>query len=487
MTSAPLRRRCCCSSTDVETSCACSVWDEDDCEFTEDGEEFQNPFFPSSIGVSYQRWSLGAVTVTGYTDLAHDNIHATDEDVCTNSGSTELVACEYCSDCVDWDGRQIAGEEIDVNTVELGCTMLLQTGEEPCDGRYADVAAVCVAVYRGTTLEGPSATGESSMFSCPCGEPTLGGESYDWPGQRACWRATLELQKEEVDGEDYAVVTLTLDVGLVETDAVVDCDCNDIETYFGGGFRDGNPMVFRTALGTGESLMGKCGYCFFPWQAFNSMELVSGGDVYPGAPPDSAGSEMVIRSFGDTGVSWGHGDPSAPFDHLGCNIPCCVGAPLYYGHFVAWSDAIATQLDETWTILYWDDDDLDTWYASNPGVYLPTLSGTCASSASWTTMADGCVVVASCIANSSHELSMGWLLPIDGDDDGWDDWVLDCGWIGDDPPYSSGECTAWQEETTVCSGPSGNIPYDNHQGHNGLNYYIEGAFHRLNVSISSSG
>jgi hypothetical protein len=296
----------------------------------------------------------------------------------------------------------------------------------------------------------------------------------------------LELQKETVDGEDYAVVYMELDVGLIETDAVVDCDCNDMASYFDGGFRDGSPMVFRTAAGTGESLDGKCGYCYFPWQAFNNMELVSGGDVYPGPPPDSAGSETVIRSFGDTGVSWGHG-PSGETDHLGCNIPCCQGASYPYGMWTSYDDAIATQLDAAWTIRYWDDDDLDTWYASNPTVYLPTLEGTCASSYSWTLMPDGCVVAASCIANASHELSNGWLLPIDGDDDGWDDWVWDCGDVNDDPPYSSGECTAWQDETTECSGPSGDFPQGSTQGHNGLNYYIEGAFHRLNVSISSNG
>ena len=216
MTSAPLLRRCCCSSSDTLSSCACSSITADDCEFTEDGEDFQNPVFPDTIGVSYQRWSLGAECVAGYAESDYSNIHATDEDVCTNSESTELVGCEYCSDCVDWDDRQIAADEINVNTVNLTCTMSLQTGEEPCDGLYADDAAVCAASYRGTILEGGSSHASSGMFGCPCGEHPNGGSSYDWLGQRACWRATLELQKETVDGEDYAVVYMELDVGLID-------------------------------------------------------------------------------------------------------------------------------------------------------------------------------------------------------------------------------------------------------------------------------
>jgi len=466
MTSVPPIRRCCCSSPEILSSCACSSVTEDDCEFTEDGEDYQNPVFPSTIDVSYQRWSLGAECVAGYAEGDYGNIHATDEDVCTNSESTELVGCEYCSDCVDWDPRKIAADEIDVNTVNITCAMSLQTGEEPCDGRYADDAAVCAASYRGTILEGGSSHASSSMFGCPCGEYPNGGSSYDWPGQRACWRATLELQKETVDGEDYAVVYMELDVGLIEPDAAVDCDCNDMESYFDGGFRDGSPMVFRTAAGTGESLDGKCGYCYFPWQAFNNMELVSGGDVYPGAPPDSRGSETVVRSYGDTGVSWGHGAPGSLFDHLGCNITCCYGASYPYGMWISYEDAIPIQLDESWTIRYWADDDLDTWYASNPTVYLPLPSGTCTSSPS--SPVSGCLIAASCTANDT------WRSPKDGS------WIDDCCPGNDFPDCDGGECTAWQDETTECTGPSGS-------GSKGHQQYMEGAFHRLSVSISSSG
>ena len=287
------KRGCCCKGTNA-SSCGCGGG----C----NTGTLEPAEFPPEITISYTRWSLGAENTTGYStnigSIAHD-------DFCDSTNTTDANFCGFCGECHNWTGgrgnpavRYIAGGEIDELELAKTVTLTLQDGTA---SPYPDAApTACEAYYRGTVEEGGSlGTGPDDLMSCDC------DTSYTWPGWMVCFRAHVELIKDAT-GKTKAKVTLTYNV--IDSGTTGYCGDGDLATHFQG---DGTLVFEGVGEDLGEDINGNtnCGYCYFPWEAWHNLALVSGGDTYPGAPPMAGGTVSVTESYGDRTCSAYCGDP----------------------------------------------------------------------------------------------------------------------------------------------------------------------------------
>ena len=118
-----------------------------------------------------------------------------------------------------------------------------------------------------------------------------------------------------------------------------------------------------------------CGYCYFPYEAFDNLELSSGGDTDPGPPPMADGVDTDMATFG----TW---DLDYCCDPL-TGICYCTYSPTYPTWYTYWWEE-STLLDY-FDVLSLEDDcpvvpgrcESERWGSGVPGAPIPPLGSIC--------------------------------------------------------------------------------------------------------------
>lgn len=186
----------------------------------------------------------------------------------------------------------------------------------------------------------------------------------------------------------------------------------------------------------GEDINGNqdCGYCYFPYEAFNNLELSSGGDTDPGSPPEADGIDDDMDTFG----TW---DLDYCCDYF-TGICYCTYSPTY----------------PTWDIYWWEESTLlDYFDVLSLEDDCPVVPGRCESDR-W--------------GSSSFVPRLGSLC--DTSSTGSIDPPGNCEPDCSPPPcdYSNVDCLKYQNPYTSCLGQNGQV------------YYTWTFHHYLNVSLS---
>lgn len=408
------KRKCCCGSTDYK-SCGCPTGiGTSTCS---DLYDLDKPDFPSTITINYTRSSLCALSAAGY-----GSVFDYDHDCCNGGTPCTSPDAGFCGTCAEGsshsggDTRLVAGSEISKSESPLEITLALQDGT---NGRNGDPApTACIAYYRKVIRHEYESLehDELECTGCEDGEGSTHGGYWD------CWRLKLELDRYSTGTRKTRITaTITmkaqnyLEYGL-SGDVTTPPDDTSLSTKYSGTYS-------AEFIGIGEELSEDingnqdCGYCYFPYLAFDNLELTSGGDTDLGDTPDPDGTDTDMSKFG----SW---DTEYCCDYLTgiCHCTLSIDYP-------------------TWDTNWWNYSTLVS-YLGTVAWKSPVREGRCEST-SWSALTDPPTIGAVCVTTTSNTISPAG------------DCVPDC----DPPPcdYSNVQCLSYQSPT--CIGPDVEVWY----------------------------
>jgi hypothetical protein len=290
------KRGCCCESTNHK-SCGCpSGTGSGVCSGTYGHDK---PEFPETITINYTRWSLCATSAAGNASQVYDYDH----DCCNGGTPCTSPDAGFCGTCAEGsshsggDDRAVAGAEMSESESSQTITLTLQDGTNGRDGDPA--ATACKAYYRGVIRHEYEGPGPDELQSCDCEE----GYGATHGGFWDCWHVVLELDRYST-GTRKTRITATISMSAkwylqwgMSGDVTTPPDESSSGTAYSGTYAAefvgvGNEL--------GDDINGNqdCGYCYFPYQAFNALELTSGGHSDPGAPPMADGIDTDMTKFG---------------------------------------------------------------------------------------------------------------------------------------------------------------------------------------------
>lgn len=416
------KRGCCCESTNHK-SCGCpSGTGTGVCSGTYGHDK---PEFPGAITINYTRWSLCATSAAGNAE----NTYEPDSEWCDGDPPASPPG-GFCGTCAEGsshpggDDRSVSGGEMSESESSQTITLTLQDGTNGRDGDPA--ATACKAYYRGVERHDYEGPGPDDLQACACED----GYSETHGGFWDCWRIVLELDRYST-GTRRTRITATItmkaqdyyEYGL-SGDVTTPPDESSSGTAYTGTYA-AEFVGIGNELGDDINGNQDCGYCYFPYQAFNALELTSGGHSDPGDPPMADGIDTDMTTFGTFDQEYCCDSPGS------CSCTVSIDYP-------------------TWDTYWWQLSTLLTYFGGLAlGVTCPVQAGRCESTV-WSTLPSPPVIGTVCTTSSDDTLGAGG---------------IDCEAV---PPV----CSLYQNPATSCIGPDREV------------WYAWTNQHYLNVSLS---